>query len=156
MLRRLLVIALVAFSTIAVACSIGSDIEPADSYASLSAALDAAGMKVEEQVENNFLFAALFSVPGIEMTASGQDILALECSTVDEASEQADLVSPDGYRIGLKYINWSDNPQYFLNGKMIVVYDCSQSLVTNSLILTMAARSLVNSQAHSPVGLVTG
>jgi hypothetical protein len=76
MLRRLLVIALVAFSTIAVACSIGSDIEPGDSYASLSAAPDAAGMKVEEQVENNFLFAGLFSVPGIEMTASGQDILA--------------------------------------------------------------------------------
>ena len=80
MLRRLLVIALVAFSTIAVACSIGSDIEPADSYASLSATLDAAGMKVEEQVENNFLFSRLFSVPGIEMTASGQDILAFEFS----------------------------------------------------------------------------
>ena len=80
MLRRLLVIALVAFSTIAVACSIGSDIEPGDSYASLSAALDAAGMKVEEQVENNFLFAGLFSVPGIEMTASGQDILVFEFS----------------------------------------------------------------------------
>ena len=80
MLRRLLVIALVAFSTIAVACSIGSDIEPGDSYASLSAAPDAADMKVEEQVENIFLFAGLFSVPGIEMTASGQDILAFEFS----------------------------------------------------------------------------
>ena len=140
MLRRFLVIALVAFSIIAVACSSGGDIEPADSYVSLSAALDAAGMKVGEQVENNFLFAGLFSVPGIEMTASGQDILAFEFSTVEEAAEQAALVSPDGYGIGLKYINWSDNPQYFLNGKMIVVYDGSQSLVTNTLISAMGAR----------------
>ncbi|MGY8880776.1 MAG: hypothetical protein ACKVKV_08915 [Dehalococcoidia bacterium] len=140
MLRRFLVIALVAFSIIAVACSSVSDIEPADSYVSLSAALDAAGMKVEEQVENNFLFAGLFSVPVIEMTASGQDILAFEFSTVEEAAEQTALVSPDGYGIGLKYVNWSDNPQYFLNGKMIVVYDGSQSLVTNTLISAMSAR----------------
>ena len=140
MLRRFLVIAFVAFSIITVACSSGSDIEPADSYVSLSAALDAAGMKVGEQIENNFLFAGLFSVPGIEMTASGQDILAFEFSTVEEAAEQAALVSPDGYGIGLKYINWSDNPQYFLNGKMIVVYDGSQSLVTNTLTSAMGAR----------------
>ena len=78
MLRRLLVIALVTFSIIAVASSICRDIELADSYVSLSAALDAAGMKVEDQVENNFLCAGLFSVPGIEMTASGQDILAFQ------------------------------------------------------------------------------
>ena len=139
MLRRFLVIALVAFSIIAVACSSVSDIEPADSYVSLSAALDAAGMKVEEQVENNFLFAGLFSVPVIEMTASGQDILAFEFSTVEEAAEQTALVSPDGYGIGLKYVNWSDNPQYFLNGKMIVVDDGSQSLVTKMLISAMGA-----------------
>ena len=78
MLRRLLVIALVTFSIIAVASSIDRDIDLADSYVSLSAALDAAGMKVEDQVENNFICAGLFSVPGIEMTASGQDILAFQ------------------------------------------------------------------------------
>ena len=97
-------------------------------------------MKVEEQVGNNFLSAGLFSVPGIEMTASGQDILAFEFSTVEEAAGQAALVSPDGYGIGLKYVNWSDNPQYFLNGKMIVVNDGSQLLVTNTLISAMGAR----------------
>jgi hypothetical protein len=40
----------------------------------------------------------------------------------------------------LKYINWSDNPEYFLNGKFIVVYDGSESLVTNTLISAMGAR----------------
>ena len=50
MLRRILVIALVTLSIITVAGLIDSDIEPAGSYVSLSTALDAAGMKVEEQV----------------------------------------------------------------------------------------------------------
>ena len=40
----------------------------------------------------------------------------------------------------MKYINWSDNPQYFLNGKMIVVNDGSQLFVTNTLISAMGAR----------------
>jgi hypothetical protein len=143
MLRRFLValLALTAFSVMSVACSSGTaKIEPADSYESLSAALESAGMKVGEQVENNFLFAGLFTVPGIEMTASGQDILAYEFATIEEATEQAALVSPDGYGIGLKYINWIDTPQFFRNGRMIVVYDGSQSLVTDTLITAMGER----------------
>ncbi|MBN4064192.1 hypothetical protein JYU04_00480 [Dehalococcoides mccartyi] len=140
MLRRFLITAIAAFSIIAVACSGGGKIEPADSYDSLSAALESAGMKVGEQAENGFLFAGLFSVAGIEMTASGQDILAFEFATIEEAAEQAELVSPDGYGIGLKYINWSDTPQYFLNGRMIVVYDGSQTLVTETLITAMGER----------------
>ena len=143
MFRRFFVavVALAAFSIMSVACAGGGgEIEPADSYESLSAALAAAGMKVGEQVENNFLFAGIFSVPGIEMTASGQDILAFEFATEEEAAEQAALVSPDGYGIGLKYINWVDTPQFFLNGKMIVVYDGSQSLVTDTLTTAMGER----------------
>lgn len=142
MLRRffIAVIALTAFSIMSVACSSSADIEPADSYDSLSAALEAAGMKVGEQVENNFLFAGLFTVPGIEMTASGQDILAFEFATAEEAAEQAALVSPDGYGIGLKYINWVETPQFFRNGRMIVVYDGSQSLVIETLTTAMGER----------------
>jgi hypothetical protein len=139
-LRRFLIIAVAAFSIIAVACSGNADIEPADSYVSLSSALESAGMKVGEQVENNFLFAGLFSVPGIEMTASGQNILAFEFSTLEEAAEQAALVSPDGYGIGLKYVNWSEGPQFFHNGKMIVVYDGSQMLVIDTLTTAMGER----------------
>jgi hypothetical protein len=141
MLRRFLVFTLAMFTLIAIACSGGGgEVEPADSYDSLAAALDAAGMKVGEQVENNFLFAGLFSVPGIEMTASGQGILAFEFATEEEAIEQAALVSPDGYGIGLKYINWADTPQFFRNGRMIVVYDGSQSLVTETLTTAMGER----------------
>ena len=137
MLNRFLLISLAAFSVIAIACSGGTDIESADSYESLAVALEAAGMKVDNQGENKFLFSGLFSVSGIELIASGQQILAFEFATPEEATEQAALVSDDGYGIGLKYINWIATPQFFKNGKMIVVYDGSQSLVTNTLIAAM-------------------
>ena len=140
MLRRLVLIALALISVFAIACSGGGDIEPADSYDSLAAALESAGMNIDELSENKFLFSGLFSVPGVEFTASGQMILACAFGTLEEANEQAALVSPDGYGIGLKYINWSNDPQYFQNGKMIVIYDGSQSLVSETLFTAMGER----------------
>jgi len=73
-------------------------------------------MKVDNHGENKFLFSGLFSVAGIELSASGEQILAFEFPTPEEANEQAKLVSDDGYGIGLKYINWIVDPQYFKNG----------------------------------------
>lgn len=140
MSRRFLLIVIAVFSVLAVACSGGGDIEPADSYESLSAALESAGMKVGEQNENKFLFSNVFSIPGIEMTASGEQILAFQFETLDEARDQAALVSDDGYGIGRKYINWSDEPQFFLNGKMIVVYDGTKELVIDTLTSAMGER----------------
>ena len=137
MLRRSLLVVFAALSVFAIACSGGSSIEPADSYDSLATALESAGMNIDDLSDNAFLFAGLFSVPGIELTASGQQILAFEFDTAEEATEQASLVSEDGYGIGLKYINWRDAPQYYKNGNMIVVYDGTQSLVTNTLISAM-------------------
>ena len=125
-------------SVIAVACSGGgNDIEPAVSYDSLTVALEAAGMKVEDQGENRFLFSNLFSVSGIELIASGEQVLAFEFDTAEEATAQAALVSDDGFGIGHKYVNWISGPQFYKNGNMIVVYDGSQSLVTNTLIAAM-------------------
>jgi len=139
MLRRILLVAVAALSIIAVACSGGGsgDIEPAESYTSLSAALEAGGMKIGGQIDNNPLFARLFSVQGIEMTASGQEILAFEFESIEVAEEQAALVSEDGYGIGLKYVNWVDEPKFFKNGKMIVIYDGTQSLVIDTLVAAM-------------------
>jgi hypothetical protein len=134
MLRRYVLLAFAAFSIVAVACSGGgNDIEPAVSYDSL----EAAGMKVENHGENKFLFSGLFSVPGIELSASGEQILPFQFTTPEETDEQAALISDDGYGIGLKYINWIVGPQYFNNGNMIVVYHGSQSLVTSTLIAAM-------------------
>ena len=141
MLRRILVLALALLSVVAVACSGGgAEIQQADSYDSLAAALEAAGMKVDNHGENKFLFSGLFSVSGIELIASGEQILAFEFATAQEAIEQAALVSEDGYGIGMKYINWIATPQFFKNGNMIVVYDGSQSLVTSTLVAAMGER----------------
>lgn len=137
MLRRFLLVAVAVLSITAVACSSGGEIGPADSYDSLATALEAAGMKIDDRSENGFLFASVFSVPGIELTASGEQILAFEFATSEEAAQQASLVSEDGYGIGLKYINWTNSPQFFMNGNMIVVYDGSQSLVTSTLVTAM-------------------
>ena len=94
-------------------------------------------MKVDNHGENKFLFSRLFSVTGIELSASGEQILAFEFLPPEEANEQAKLVSDDGYGIGLKYINWIVDPQYFKNGNIIVVYGGSQSLVTKTLIASI-------------------
>jgi hypothetical protein len=106
-------------------------------------------MSVGDQKENKFLFSDVFSVPGIEITASGQELLAFEFATIEEAEAQAALVSEDGFGIGLKYINWIDTPQFFRNGRMIVIYDGSQSLVTDTLITSMGERFA----GESPDGL---
>ena len=71
MLRRILLVVISAISITAVTCSGGGDIEPADSYVPLSAALESAGMSVDEQKENKFLFSDVFSVPGAKIVASG-------------------------------------------------------------------------------------
>lgn len=137
MLRRFLLVAVAVLLIAAVACSSGGEIGPADTYDSLAAALEAAGMKIDDRSENGFLFSSVFSVPGIELTASGEQILAFEFATSEEAAQQASLVSEDGYGIGLKYINWISTPQFYMNGNMIVVYDGSQSLVTSTLVTAM-------------------
>ena len=79
----------------------------------------------------------MFSFAGIELSASGEQILAFEFPTPEEANEQPKLVSDNGYGIGLKYINWIVGPKYFKNGNIIVVYGGSQSLVTKTLIASM-------------------
>ncbi|MDA1280650.1 MAG: hypothetical protein O3B95_11555 [Chloroflexi bacterium] len=137
MLRRFYLSILTVFSVLVVACSGGGTIEAADSYDSLAAALESAGMKIDNRSENGFLFANIFSVTGIEITASGEHILAFEFDTPEEASKQASMVSEDGFGIGLKYINWGDTPQFYKNGNMIVVYDGSQNLVTRTLASAM-------------------
>ena len=77
MVRRFLITAIAALSTITVACYGQANIELGDPYDTLTAALGTGCMKIEDQVENNFLFAGLFSVPSIEVTSCRQNILAL-------------------------------------------------------------------------------
>jgi hypothetical protein len=56
-----------------------------------------------------------------------------------EFAAQRDLVSPDGWGIGSKYINWSTAPNYYHNGRMIVINDGDKRLVWKSLLLRWAS-----------------
>jgi len=72
-------------------------------------------------------------VPGREIVASGESLLAFEFPSETETDEQLALVSEDGYGIGLKYINWVNDPYFFRNGTLVVVYDGDTSLVKTTL-----------------------
>ena len=37
----------------------------------------------------------------------------------------------------MKYVNWSNTPKFYKNGNMIVVYDGTQELITNTLASAM-------------------
>lgn len=132
-MRRVTVLALALITIFLLACSGSANIEPANSYATLADALDAAGMKIESNEENQFLFSGIFSVPGREIVASGESLLAFEFPSETETDEQLALVSEDGYGIGLKYINWVNDPYFFRNGTLVVVYDGDTSLVKTTL-----------------------
>ena len=123
-----------------IACSSSNEIKPADSVASLEQALKDAGMRVEGPNENDFLSARFFSIPGVQFNASGETVLAYEFSNETELMEQKDLVSPDGWGIGSKYIQWTTAPSYFQNGSLIVIYDGDKSLVMDTLTTAMGER----------------
>ena len=132
-MQRVIVLATALITLVLVACSSSASIEPATSYDSLVEALDAAGMKINSNEENEFLFSGIFSVAGREIVASGESLLAFQFPSEAETDEQLALVSEDGYGIGLKYINWVNDPYFFRNGTLVVVYDGEASLVRTTL-----------------------
>ncbi len=135
--RSAAAIAVFAFSLFAAACGSSGEIPEADSTDTLAASLEAAGMRVDGPVENDFLSRSYFSIPGVQFNASGETVLAYEFDDPEELAAQRALVSPDGYGIGSKYIQWVVGPNYYQNGNLIVVYDGDKSLVTETLAAAM-------------------
>lgn len=139
--RRLTVLSLsLVLAIVALACSSSGEISEATTVESLGKALKAAGMRVDGPDQNGLLAANYFSVPGVQYTASGETLFVYEFETDEETMAQKDLVSPDGWGIGLKYINWTVAPSYYQNGRMIVIYDGEQDLVKNTLVAAMGER----------------
>ncbi len=138
--RKLFAISLLSvFATIVIACGSGS-IPEADSVESLGTALEAAGMRVDGPNENDRLSANYFSIPGMQYTASGETLFVYEFPDDDELATQKALVSPDGWGIGLKYIQWTVGPSYYQNGRLIVIYDGEKSLIMDTLTSAMGDR----------------
>ncbi len=140
-LRRLLAITLVSLAAVVVsACGSSGEIPQADSVETLSKALQAAGLRVEGPLPNGFLSSSYFSIPGVKFEASGETVFVYEFESDSELAEQRDLVSPDGWGIGAKYINWAADPSFYQNGRLIVIYDGDQQLMMDTLTAAMGER----------------
>lgn len=139
--RKVLFISLFALAAFALAaCSDSKSIPEANTVASLGEALDAAGMDVDGPLENGVLSSRFFSVPGMKFEAGDETVLAYEFDSEAAATEDRALVSVDGWGIGSKYINWTVTPNYYHNGKLIVIYDGDDPEVTETLTAAMGER----------------
>lgn len=137
--RKAFFISLFALAVFAMAACSDKSIPEANSVASLGVALDAAGLDVDGPLENGVLSSRFFSVPGMKFEASGETVLAYEFESEDTAAQDRALVSSDGWGIGSKYINWVVGPNYYHNGKLIVIYDGDESNVIETLTAAMGA-----------------
>lgn len=136
--RRLFLVPTISiFAVAAFACGSSGGIPEADSVDSLASALEAAGMRVNGPMENDFLSASYFTIPGIQYQASGETVFVYEFADDEEFASQRNLVSPDGWGIGLKYIQWEVGPSYYESGRMIVIYDGDKKLVMDTLAAAM-------------------
>lgn len=135
--RLFLVAAISLFAVVAIACGSSGEIPEANSVASLAKSLESAGMRVDGPVDNDFLSANYFTIPGVQLTASGETVHAYEFTDEAELASQRALVSPDGWGIGLKYIQWTVGPSYYQNGNLIVIYDGDKKLVMDTLTAAM-------------------
>lgn len=136
--RRLFLLPVISlFAVVAVACNSSGEIPAADSVDSLARALESAGMRVEGPSANDFLSANYFAIPGVQYTASGEIIFAYEFENDEELASQRALVSPDGWGIGPKYIQWSVGPSYYQSGNLIVIYDGDETFVMETLTAAM-------------------
>ena len=139
--RKLTVLSMVAIFVFALAaCGSGKAIPEATSVTTLGNSLKAAGMRVEGPNPNDVLSSRFFSVPGVQYVASGEIVYAYEFETDEELAAQRALVSPDGYGIGLKYVNWSVAPSFYQKGRLMVIYDGEARLMLDTLAAAMGER----------------
>ena len=137
-LRRLLAVSILSLvALVATACGSSQNIPEATNVETLGEALEAAGLRVNGPVDNDFLSSTYFSIPGVQFDVSGEKVLVYEFDDDTELAAQRSLVSPDGWGIGLKYIQWSVGPKYYQNGKLIVIYDGEKTRITETLATAM-------------------
>lgn len=84
-----------------------------------SNALDAAGADVRmlEEVEQPF-----FDVPGQVLEVNGMRVQVFEYASQAARREDSDLIAPDGRTIGGTIPAWTDSPNFWAQGRIIILF----------------------------------
>jgi hypothetical protein len=90
-----------------------------NSVVGLIEALEEQGAQVAEsdRVEQPF-----FSVIGRGVTANGQALQVFEYGDTDTAAQEAKSIAPDGSSVGTSMMMWVDDPHFFQQENLIVLY----------------------------------
>jgi hypothetical protein len=131
LLSALFVLPLTAPALLAGACA--GKIPPAQDIASLSKSLGAAGFTVQPPAPAGLLDAGLFEARSVVLMASREKVLAYEFPDEESAQAAAAKVSPDGFGVGSKYVNWATPPSFYRRGKLIAIYEGKTKLVNDAL-----------------------
>lgn len=90
-------------------------------YGTLVDAIKSRGVSVE-QTEEIAAESSTFSVPTKVISVGGADIRVFEFASESDAVSTSLTVSEDGTKIGNSVIRWIDQPHFYTNGKLIVLY----------------------------------
>lgn len=130
---RKLVFMIVLVGLVAAACSSGGEKETAGSINSIQdaiAALREQGLSVTQgdQFEQPF-----FSVPAVLLDLPGSGIQVFEYSDEAAAAADAEQVAADGSSVGTSMPFWVDDPHFYREGKLIVLYLGSDQVILEAL-----------------------
>lgn len=93
----------------------------ATDYDTLIEAIKSRGVSVE-QTDEIAAESSTFSVPTKVISVGGADVQVFEFASESDATSAVLTVSEDGTQIGNSMIRWIDQPHFYANGKLIVLY----------------------------------
>ena len=142
MKNQTLLVSLVIFALIASGCanvstpssppspSMSSEPLAVEDIASLIAALEAAGTRVEtgDKVSQDF-----FRPEGSILKVHGADVQVFEYESAEAMENDASQVAPDGGSVGTSMMMWMDTPHFYKSGRVIVLYVGSDETVLSLL-----------------------
>lgn len=130
---RYLVLTIVLLGLAVAACTSAGEEETAGSINTIEdviASLQEEGLAVTQgdQIEQPF-----FTVPAVLLNLPESGIQVFEYGDESAAKADAELVASDGSSVGTSMPFWVDDPHFFRNGKLIVLYLGSDASILGAL-----------------------
>lgn len=105
-----------------------------EDQASLVAALEAAGAKVEV---GESITQAFFSPEGNIIQVNGADVQVFEYENTEAMENESAQVAPDGGSVGTSMMMWMDTPHFYKAGRIIALYIGSDTIILGLLEQTL-------------------